>query len=589
MDSEARRATPEARIVYLGLGSNQGEREAHLRDAVERLRAVVDVDAVSSVYETEPVGFRDQPDFLNIVVRAHTTLPPDELMQQLIAVERAMGRERTFRNAPRGIDIDLLLHGDLVVDMPELVVPHPRMVERAFTLLPLIELDPSLRHPVTGERLADLAARTPLERATRLGALGRGAAKLVAALAVGLAALLGACGDDAGADGSDPELDAMVAEVLPRIERVADMPARGPIRAQVRSRDELRDYLTERMAEQLPPEELDRMELLYRELGLLPDSIDLRRLMLDLLTEQVVGYYDPPSKTFYLVEGANEAMAREVLAHELVHALQDQYIDLDSLLSRDLENDRATAAAAAMEGHATLVMFALMLSERTGDATDITQMPDIAQQLRPALEAGNDRMPVFRDAPRIIRETMIFPYIDGAGYVQAVWAAYEGEGRPEFSSLLPTSTEQVMHVRERGIGAQRDEPTRVVLAEPGGDWRVLHEEVLGELELGLLLREHLGSAGGDAERAVAGWDGDLVRLVESGLGERALIIGTVWDSAKDADEFADAYRRMLTARGRHGSVERASLEGQEIVVIVDAPRGVPASLLPQPSIQALTR
>ena len=589
MDSEARRPTADAQRVYLGLGSNQGDREQNLRDAIERLRAVVDVEAVSSVYETEPVGFQQQPDFLNIVARARTTLPPDELMAQLIAVERSMGRERSFRNAPRLIDIDLLLHGDLVVDMPELVVPHPRMVGRAFTLLPLLELDPALRHPVTGERLADVAARTPLERATRLGALGRGAARLVAALAVGIATLLSACGGNATADGSDPELDAMLAEVLPDIERVADMPSRAPIRAQRRSREELRDYLTERMAEQLPQDELLRMQLLYRELGLLPDSIELRQLMLDLLTEQVVGYYDPPSKTFYLVEGANEAMAREVLAHELVHALQDQYIDLDSLLSPDIENDRATAAAAAIEGHATLVMFALMLSQRTSDDTDITEMPDISRQLRPALEAGNDRMPVFRDAPRIIRETMIFPYIDGAGYVQAVWAAHDGEGRPAFASILPASTEQVLHARERGTGAERDEPTRVALAAPRGDWRVVHEEVLGELELGILLHQHLGSAGGDAQRAAAGWDGDVARLIESGLGERALVIGTVWDSAKDAEEFAEAYRRVLTERGRHGRVDRSTLEGRELVVIVDAPRGVPASLLPTPAVQALTR
>ena len=589
MDANAQSPTPNAQLIYLGLGSNQGDRERNLRDAIERLRAVVDVDAISSVYETEPVGFQQQPDFLNIVVRARTTLAPEEVMTGLIGIERAMGRERTFRNAPRLIDIDLLLHGDLVVDMPELVVPHPRMVGRAFTLLPLIELDPSLRHPITGERLADVAARTPLERATRLGALGRGAANLVVLLAVGLTALLGACSGGAPAAGSDPELERLVAEILPRIEQVADMPSRAPIRAQRRSRDELRDYLTGRMAKQLPQEELERTELLYQELGLLPDTLELRQLMLDLLTEQVVGYYDPPTETLYLVEGASQEMAREVLAHELVHALQDQYVDLDSMMSPEIENDRAAAGAAAIEGHATLVMFALMLSERTGGDSDITEMPNIAQQLRPALEAGNDRMPIFRDAPRIIRETMIFPYIDGAGYVQAAWAAHEGEGRPEFATILPASTEQVIHARERGFGDERDQPTRVSLAAPRGDWRVVHEEVLGELELGLLLREHLGSSAGDADRAVAGWDGDIVRLVESGLGERALVIGTVWDSASDADEFAEAYRRVLTERGRHGRVDRTSLEGRELVVVVDAPRGVPASLLPTPSVQALTR
>ncbi len=596
MDAKAQSPKPKARdddsvVVFLGLGSNQGDRRANLRAAVDRLADLLDVEAVSSIYETEPVGYTDQPDFLNLALRARTTLPPADLMRELIDVERALGRERTFPNAPRLIDIDVLLYGDRVIDMPELVVPHPRMTARAFTLLPLLELNPDLVHPGSGERLSDIATRTPLERAQRLGALGRGAARVVAALGVALAAVFAACDGGSGEQQSDPELDEMVAEVMPRIERATGMSSRAPVRAQRRSRTELREYLEQRMAEEMPADELARTQQLYQELGLLPAGLDLRALLLDLLTEQVVGYYDPPTKTFYLVEGADDAAAREVLAHELVHALQDQYVDLDSLLSPGLENDRATAAQAAIEGHATLVMFALMLQERTGDAVDITSLPDIGRQLRPALEAGNDRMPVFRDAPRIIRETLIFPYIAGAGYVQAVWAAYEGEGRPSFESLIPASTEQVMHARARlAAGASADAPTRVALAGPSGDWRVVHEEVLGELELGLLLSQHIGSAGGDAERAVAGWDGDVVRLVESGLGERAIIIATVWDEANDAAQFADAYRRVLTARGtRHGGVERVTLEGRELVVIVDAPTGVPRSLLPTPFVEALTQ
>lgn len=575
-------------VVFLGLGSNQGDREANLRTAVDALAEVVDVDVVSSLYETEPVGYHDQPDFLNLALRAHTDLNPEALLAELLRIERSMGRERTFPNAPRTIDIDVLLYGDRVIDLPELSVPHPRMTARAFTLLPLIEIDAGLVHPGTGERLADLVARTPLERATRVGALGRGAARVLATLGIALAALVGACSrEPAGEEGGDPELEAMIDSILPRIERVTGMPSRAEVRAERRGRDELRAYLEQRMAEELPEEELRRTQLLYQELGLLPDSIDLRALLLDLLTEQVVGYYDPPTKTFYLVAGADDATAREVLAHELVHALQDQYVDLDSLLSPDLENDRATAAQAAIEGHATLVMFALLLQERTGDARDITSLPDIGRQLRPALEAGNDQMPVFRDAPRIIRETLIFPYVSGAGYVQAAWAAHDGEGRPSFESLIPTSTEQVLHARTHGLGAGRDEPTRVALAPPAGDWRVVHEEVLGELELGILLREHLGAS---LDQAVAGWDGDLARLVESGLGERALVLASVWDSAADADEFAAAYGRVLTERSaRHGSVERASLEGRETVLVVDAPTGVPRSLLPTPFIQALTQ
>lgn len=574
-------------VVYLGLGSNQGDREAHLRAAVERLRDRIDVEVVSSLYETEPVGYLAQGDFLNLALRARTDLDPEALLETLLRIETELGRERTFPNAPRTIDIDLLLYGDRVIDMPELMVPHPRMTGRAFTLLPLIEIDAGLIHPGTGERLADLIARTPLERARRVGGLGRGAARLVAGLGIALSGLLGAaCSDGTGAqDEADPGLTAMIDSLLPRIERVAGMAKRGDIRAARRSRQQLRDYLVQRMAEEMPEEELARTELLYRELGLLPDSLDLRALLLDLLLEQVVGYYDPPTKTLYLIEGVAAQSAAEVLAHELVHALQDQYVDLDSLLSPDVENDRATAAQAAIEGHATLVMFALLLQERTADDRDITSLPDVGRRLRPALEASNDQMPVFRDAPRILRETLIFPYIAGAGFIQAAWAAHDGEGRPSFESLIPQSTEQILHARTHWIEA-RDTPTSVTLAPPTGDWRILHEEVLGELELGLLLREHLGQS---AQAIAGGWDGDVVRLIESGLGERALVLASVWDDEREADEFADAYRRLLNERpSRHGSVRRVTVDDRPAVLAVDAPTGVPASLLPVPSIASLS-
>jgi 2-amino-4-hydroxy-6-hydroxymethyldihydropteridine diphosphokinase len=124
---------------------------------------------VSSVWESEPVGLADQPDFWNLVVRGRTRLGPRELVAALLALEAALGRVRGARNAPRTLDLDLLLHGAAVAALPGAIVPHPRMLERGFVLRPLAELDPLLRHPVTGRTIADhLAGATGLERATRL-------------------------------------------------------------------------------------------------------------------------------------------------------------------------------------------------------------------------------------------------------------------------------------------------------------------------------------------------------------------------------------------------------------------------------------
>ncbi|MEJ2184333.1 MAG: 2-amino-4-hydroxy-6-hydroxymethyldihydropteridine diphosphokinase [Gemmatimonadota bacterium] len=147
--------------AYLGLGTNLGDRDDNLARALELLDARVGIDAVSSVYESEPVGYTAQPEFLNLVARTHTSLAPLDLLGVLQDVERALGRERHFRNAPRVIDVDLLLYDQQVLSEPGLNVPHPRMLERDFVLRPLLELEPELRHPSAG-RLADRLSAGPL-------------------------------------------------------------------------------------------------------------------------------------------------------------------------------------------------------------------------------------------------------------------------------------------------------------------------------------------------------------------------------------------------------------------------------------------
>lgn len=170
MSSASRTATAapdRGSTVYVALGTNIGDRGAHLQRARAEIEAVAQVEAASAVYETDPVGFADQPRFWNMVLRARTKLPPAALLAQLLAIEERMGRQRDFRNAPRIIDLDILLYDDVVLDVAGLTIPHPRMTERAFVLKPLLELAPELTHPITGERFADILQRGTFEHAEK--------------------------------------------------------------------------------------------------------------------------------------------------------------------------------------------------------------------------------------------------------------------------------------------------------------------------------------------------------------------------------------------------------------------------------------
>lgn len=352
---------------------------------------------------------------------------------------------------------------------------------------------------------------------------------------------------------SDPELAELAAQLLPDLATRSGLELTEPVRLEKRSRGQLVRYLEAKLDEELPADEARAMVETYALLGLVPEDLDLRALLLALYTEQVAGFYEPDSTALFVMDDQPREALEGLLVHELVHAVQDQTADLDALTDPGLGNDRATAAQAAIEGHATLVMLEYMTEQMSGVAVDLGSIPDFASQLRPALEGMRSQFPALANAPRVIQESLLFPYLEGAGFVQSLWAG--GERVAPFGERLPLSTEQVI------TGDAGDPPIELELTFEGG--RVLYENGLGRLELGVMLDEHLADSGAELAE---GWGGDRFGLVEGPAG-RGLIWYVLWDDPSGRDRFAAGLESALDRLGGEARLERTEVAGHPAALI----------------------
>lgn len=141
--------------VFIGLGSNLGNREKFIENALREIENFFTVEVKSSIYETSPVGYLNQPDFLNMVIKGTTTLSPAELLKKLQTIEQNFGRQRSFKNAPRNIDLDILLFDNKITAQKDLIIPHPELTKRQFVLIPLLEIAPELKHLIKPDQATD--------------------------------------------------------------------------------------------------------------------------------------------------------------------------------------------------------------------------------------------------------------------------------------------------------------------------------------------------------------------------------------------------------------------------------------------------
>ncbi len=364
----------------------------------------------------------------------------------------------------------------------------------------------------------------------------------------------------------------LVDSLRPVVERTVGRDYRRPPRLALRSQAQVRTYIAAKLAEQLPPERLRGIQAAYRLFGLVPDSLDLGGLLLELFGEQVAGFYEPDSSMLFVLEGSDPGAAefKFVVAHEMVHALQHDYVALDSILDQRRQNDRQTAAQAVLEGEATLASIMMMLP-----AQDVLADETLWETFREQLASARSTMAVFGRAPRVLQEGLVFPYLGGAEFMR--WWRRTHGAAPPYGAAMPRSTEQILHPERYARG---DAPVPVRFLDPADDG-VLYEDDLGELEIRILAADLTGEEVVSTTVPI-GWGGDRYRVMTTPDGP-ALVWYTLWDDARAADGFLARVGRRMEARSRAGYrtvAEPLALAGRAGVRVIVAPAAWPGWTAP---------
>ena len=377
----------------------------------------------------------------------------------------------------------------------------------------------------------------------------------------------------AAPDIEDPA--ALVARIQPAVEELRGLKFKRPVTVKTVTPAEARAYFTARAKSEWPEERVRLDQTVYEQLGLIPAGFDLLGSVLDVLEEQALGYYDPGTDVFSVVEGAAaSSLAPILVAHELTHALDDQHFDLDALLgSGQAEDDRSAAAAAVVEGSGTAVMTLFMVRELGAGRLTAESM----QAMQSAEAARADRL---KAAPPVIQRGLLASYILGMSFL------FRGDSRrillgipsADFDRAFkepPRSTEQILHAEKYWDDAQRDAPTP--LAPPdlsrslGPGWSLAGSGTLGELVLAAMAGNgaldmsspEAASPARWTNKAAAGTAGDAYQHYANGT-KSATVLTTRWETERDAAEFQDGLRSVPRSRSYRAGNAVVVLGGDDL-------------------------
>jgi hypothetical protein len=340
-------------------------------------------------------------------------------------------------------------------------------------------------------------------------------------------------------------------EILKTVSRLRQLEIKHAVKRDFKTKDQIEQSVIRDLDENTSPEEFEATRKTLIKLGLVKNDFRLRDYIVQLLREQVAGYYEPKTKEFYLAAWLPLSDQKRVIAHELMHALQDQHFDLRRFERWPKgDSDAELAAHALVEGEATLVMIQYEL-EQSGFRLDLNI--SLTNLMLENDGAEDKQYPIMANAPKVLRENLQFPYIYGAGFAQAVLRKGSWPLVNEAYARLPVSTEQILHP-EKFLNP--DNPTEVKLADAlavlGKGWRQADSDINGEFGYRVLLSEFISKSA--AQAAGAGWDGDRYALYENPrTGDVLLVQYTTWDTPGDAQEFLKAYAQRTERRYNIGT------------------------------------
>jgi hypothetical protein len=344
--------------------------------------------------------------------------------------------------------------------------------------------------------------------------------------------------------GGNTEFIKVADEVLAQMSQLLSLPIKQPLKKSLRSKQEIRDYLIREEKEDKDDAQRYADTKALEAFGLIPKGFPLDSFLLDVLSDQVAGLYDPKAKEFYIADWIQADEQRSVMAHELTHALEDQSFNIDMWIKSARPNDDAELARDAVsEGSAVAAMVDYALRDRNIGVRDL---PDVTQVMGPSVLAEMAKDPKLSKAPGLIGDELLFPYLAGATFTQQFLKAHSGWGDLKLIfENPPVSTQQIMHpdLYLKGV-----KPRSVALPKWKGvvpaDWKLLEENLIGEFGLGEILKQFLGQD--RADLISSAWAGDRYAVFEDARTKQTpLVFRLALDNEDDAARFFGMYSEAL--------------------------------------------